>query len=809
MEYYGNKVVVCRGWEMIIIRRSLFFAAISFCAAILICFFAGKAAAAVILAALFLFYLFKKSGKAAVLLTFYAVSFLNFALYDLRDSGTYEFIGKQAEAVGKVESCLEKKNSRGEKYIQLKISVSNLNGKPIDGGPFKGADRILISCYNRESAGEKFCPGYDVKAEGVLQAPRGRRNPGCFDYAFYLKTIGIDTLMNAESVEVLNSRNTLEGRLYNLKKSYEKTIGEKAGQDAAALMSGIMFGEKEDIDSQVLENFQKNGTAHILAVSGLHVGMVYGFLSLLWRWKKGRAFFVFVTIFMICYLILASFSPSVVRAVLMVELHGLAKVLNMRYDLSSAAFLAVMLILMKNPMMIFNAGFQMSFIAVFSMAAVIPFIKRVHDGVFTAGLAVQAGLLPYTMYTFNYLSLASFLVNIPIIFLTGIIVPLGLLALMGVFLSESVQGMFSWIEAFSQVFTEILAKFIAGICEMIVILNDSTCIDGITAFEAVSPGIVFLSLYYMGAVIFLSEEGRLAVIRRRRKTLLLLTSFAIAASLLLGLALNSGFERTGIVFVDVGQGDCVHIRSREGDNYLFDGGGSAGYNLGKDTLKPYLLKNGVRRIDGAFVTHLHTDHYKGVAELCREGMVKRIFVYEGNFLKEDRILKDTGLEREQIVYVSAGERISLCNDVSVDIISPRRKSENDYRRLLEDEEDENEMSLVMKVSAWDKSLLITGDIDRAMEDELCQRYGNTLKSDILKVAHHGSRYSYSDSFAERVAPEYAVFQVGENNYGHPDEGVIAKYEELGAEILRNDRDGAVGFIIEEGKRSMEVVTVLP
>ena len=119
------------------------------------------------------------------------------------------------------------------------------------------------------------------------------------------------------------------------------------------------------------------------------------------------------------------------------------------------------------------------------------------------------------------------------------------------------------------------------------------------------------------------------------------------------------------------------------------------------------------------------------------------------------------------------------------------------------------MSLIMKVNIGNKSVLVTGDIDEKMEDELSEKYGDILNSDILKVAHHGSKYSYSEKFAEFVSAKYAVFQVGKNNYGHPNEAVLVNYRNLGAEVFRNDIDGAVGFIMNYGKDAMEVVTALP
>ena len=109
------------------------------------------------------------------------------------------------------------------------------------------------------------------------------------------------------------------------------------------------------------------------------------------------------------------------------------------------------------------------------------------------------------------------------------------------------------------------------------------------------------------------------IMRRKKKILALFIAVTAAASMAFGSAMKSGFEEASLIFVDVGQGDCIHFKTAEGESYLIDGGGKEGYNTGRETLRDYLLKNGVKKVEGAFVTHLHTDHYKGIAELCRKG----------------------------------------------------------------------------------------------------------------------------------------------------------------------------------------------
>lgn len=216
------------------------------------------------------------------------------------------------------------------------------------------------------------------------------------------------------------------------------------------------------------------------------------------------------------------------------------------------------------------------------------------------------------------------------------------------------------------------------------------------------------------------------------------------------------------------------------------------YNVGKKTLKPYLLKNGAASVDGAFITHLHTDHYKGIAELCREGMVEKIYIYEGYRVKEAEILNETGLEPENIIYLHAGQKVALCNNVFVEVMWPQKHSYKEYEKLYKSE-DENQFSLILKVTINDHTLLATGDVDSECLDDLAKIYGNNIDIDILKVAHHGSKYSGSEALLETAKPAHAVFQVGKNNFGHPNKGIVENLRRKGIMIHRNDLNGAVAF----------------
>ncbi len=680
-------------------------------------------------------------------------------------------------------------------YIRITAKLYILDGQHV-----KKHEKVIVKYYGDKSS-LTIIPGCYINVKGAIDKPVGRTNPGCFDYALYLRSLGIKYVITADDIEVnsdVDPRSSIGsliaaicGSLYSAKEEYIMMLEMHAGQKTAGIMKAVLFGDTGSIDEDVLEAFRRNGTAHVMAVSGLHVGIIYGFLCLLWIWKKGRLFFSLTISFFIVYMILASFSPSVVRAVIMVWLHVFANLANRRYDMASAAFFTALLMLVKEPMYIFNTGFQMSFLAVLTLSLMVPVIKKFYSGIFLMSFAVQIGLTPYIMYVFNYFSMAAIVVNVPIISLIGLIVPIGMCCMVMMFTVEPLGILF--------------AKVLGGLCMMLEKLNDITCIEGVTVFDVKSPNLWMVASYYLILLVFVSEDGRIMIMRKKKKLIKAMICFVTAASLLFSLAAGNHFKTGDVVFVDVGQGDCIHIRVDKNifgrkHNYLSDGGGSVSYEVGKKTLKPYLLKNGVKTIDGAFVTHLHTDHYKGIAELCREGMIERLYVFDGYSVRESDILADTGLAKEQITYLSAGQKVILGRDSYVEVLWPDASSISEYERWAASEEDENSMCLIMKITIKNRSILVTGDVDSACLDSLAGRYGEALDTDILKFAHHGSKYSDSAAFAEAADPEYTVFQVGKNNFGHPDQGVIENFRQKGIMIYRNDLDGAVAFDIRRNGR---------
>lgn len=791
------------------IRRPLYYVAAAFAATILLKYYFGWAVVGICCVVLAGAARWKRSGLVLLLLCAGLVSAGTLAWHEhlLKADPALDFLDQGVRLTGIVKEPALHTDSRGQVAVRIETAVREIEGK--QAGKTNGKQetvemgaggRVLLTVPAEALAGaasgqtaaatetataaatsnplQSLPPGTAIRVSGTLKAPEPKRNPNCFDYRLYLKTSGIQAVMRTDYVQVLEERGrdggfknqTIRARLFLMREHYLQRIEAHAGKETAGMMRAILFGEKGLLEEDTQTLFQKNGTAHVLAVSGLHVGMLYAALVLVWDLgmgicpsifgrTKGRRFFAAAALFFGAYTFLAGYAPSVVRAVVMVLLHSFAKMTHRRYDLNCASFAVGIAALAHNPYILFQAGFQMSYLAILTLGLLTPYIQRFYQGALVGSIAIQIGLGPYMIFQFNVLPLLAVFINIPVIFLTGLLVPAGMAGMMLPFGGE------------------VWDTGLACLCKGLVMLNELTCIDGISCLTVASPPHWVLAMWYLGLLLLASEEGRLLFIKGEKHLIKGLIAGILIASIALGQAADDGYRHMDLVFVDVGQGDCMHLRSG-GRNFLIDGGGSADYEVGTKTLQPYLLKNGERRIDAAFVTHLHTDHYKGICELAKAGLISRIYIYESNRLKIDQVCEDTGLSKDRISFLRQGQTVRLSREDSLQILWPEGKSDAEYRRMIENEEDENASSLIMRVEISGVSFLATGDLGEDGERELLRTYagrqakeGNQgsvnsagpLHVDFLKVGHHGSKTSTSKEFLDAVGPAFAVIQVGKNN----------------------------------------------
>ena len=585
--------------------------------------------------------------------------------------------------------------------------------------------------------------GRRAEAVGKISLPDGRRNPGCFDYRLYLKGRRIFHIMDVSRFRFTAGevRRPLFHLLSVLKGRFYAKVRPFLSDQQFQLLAGLLFGETAYMDEDLYEEFRLNGIAHVLAVSGLHVGLLYSVILKLLGGRRNIRTTIAVSASLLAYAALSSFSVSVLRASFMIALNMLAFHLKRRYDLTSAATLCAIVFLIQNPYRLFDSGMQLSFCAAYTMGVALPWavskgtelsdkyrkkwIKAAFD-IFAPSVMVQLGMTPLILFQFTTFSPVGILINPLAVILAGLLLPAGLLCFL-----------------VSIIFSGLPLAAAAGVCKGFAQLMLLLSRAGQYAMEGLyvpSPPLSAVLLYYAMFFWFFSET-RVILNRRRRygaslAAALLVMALAVGAPFGLGLSeslIPWKHDTHTVTFVDVGQGDCIHI-SIDGFNILVDGGGRAGGNIAKRTLRPYLLKNGISRVDLAIITHMDTDHSLGILQL------QEIFDV-----------------RETVVLG-----------------------------------DENRDCGVCLIEAGGVRMLLMADADMETEQSLCDKYGDALSCDIIKIGHHGSAYSTSGELLETARPAFAVISCGRNNiYGHPAARVVELLQDSGIIYARTDEDGAV------------------
>lgn len=622
--------------------------------------------------------------------------------------------------------------------------------------------------------------GREIVFSGEITPPEPARNPNTFSYAAYLKHKGIGSII--KDVEVIDIGNIIpQYGIFlisaKLKNKYDEYLKNIIGDENAGLILGMFLGDKSGLYEDVYEMFQKNGTAHILAVSGMHVGIVYAFLAYLFRRQRRIIANSLISFVLILYLFLSGIAVSAVRAEIMIFLHILASTLNRRYDFLNAGGISAMLILLVNPLAMFSVDFQFSYLMIFTIGVVLKFFDRFFPKIILMTAVIQMGAIPISMFYFNYFSMATFLVNMPGIFLVGIIIPMAMLMFV-FFLLRSIVPDF--MELFFGDILNILCKILMNVNELVYEPGSS--------FKYISSPPLLLILIFYGFIFFLCSETAILMFRKKRFmniVKVILSIFIISAILSQLCWVN--IKDADAVFVDVGQGDCVHIRTKHGKNILLDTGGSKYRDVGGKVLAPYLLRNGVEQVDLCILSHLDFDHYGALQNLTKIVPVRNIAMFSGNEYVSRELCDGLGIHWDDVLALSAGDKFRI-DEVEFEVLYPERQERHKGNGGVT-MGNQNSHSLVIRVSGEDYSLMLTGDIGVDEEDEL----RGELKSDILKVAHHGSRYSSGEDFLSEVSPEYAVIQVGKNVYGHPAQETLDRLYEQNIEYYRNDINGAVWF----------------
>jgi competence protein ComEC len=679
------------------------------------------------------------------------------------------------------------------KTIQFVIESESLEVKksfiPTAGG-------VLVT-IPKDSASNEFLDGLEYGTKVLISGrpvqPGTARNPGEFDLRQYLHINGIYARIFLENsnevlIEEENSTGFLASLVYPLRKSIGERLDKLIGGDEAKFLKGLLIGDRGDISYEVKDAFINAGVMHILAVSGLHVGMIILIvLALLSAFRFPEQLRLIVAcLILIFYVFLTGQSPSVVRATVMGVIMLCSLLIERKIDIYNSLALAAILLLFFDAKQLFHPGFQLSFAAVISIVLLYPKISSIQNilpektrgynavkfvfGLAAVSISAAIGTLPFTSYYFGKISIIGLIANLLIVPLTGIVLSLGITTTGISFISE-------W---FASIYAE-TTKLTAGI------LLQSVSIFGNWKYSFIHSNFTFWSgfLFYF-IVAFIFSLHRTTIRKRMIFIILIGTNIFLFGSIFL-----KNTPKLKVTLLDVGQGDAIFLEFPDERNMLVDGGPKTSYrDAGERFIAPFLMRKGFKKIDYVLNTHPDHDHLGGIPYLLRKYEVGKII--DAGLSDSSKIFQDykyliDSLELQHSI-VKRGEIIDELQNVRIYILNPEASYDSVNSLNF------NNQSVVMKIVYGKTSLLLTGDVQSESENMMVSRYKNILHSDIVKCAHHGSKTSSTDDFLKYANPKIALISVGfKNQFKHPSHEVIRRLRRRGIQIHRTDQEGAVIF----------------
>jgi competence protein ComEC len=693
------------------------------------------------------------------------------------------FYGGKKMTLTLVAERLEDRGIKHEVTGRIKIYLTGEPRRPETNTPSYG-DRILV--------------------KGRLSRPAGPGNPGDFDYAAYLARNRVFSILSARtqdaSILEKGKGNPVVSLAYIARGKIEGLISGNLPGESANFLNAILLGLRQGMGSDLNDAFMRTGTVHLIAISGLNVGLIV-FLVLLVlsviRVPK-KACIILTIAFLVFYAVLTNGTPSVVRATVMSIALLLGLLLERENSLSNSLGLAALVILSCDPGALFDIGFQLSFASVISLLYLTPKIekffnferkiaarflakwKRYALEAFFVSLAAWIGVMPLTLYYFNIITPVSVAANL-------VAVPLS-------FLITMASAPFL---VFGLIFPPAAKVFAASVwlfCGTLFATNGFFSKLPFAYIYLPSPPLFLIALYYLFVVAFAERE-------RFKLSPLKLSAAALAVFniIIWAGALRPNDGKLRVTFLDVGHGDSVFVEFPYGGNMLIDGGTGSGEDRdsGRGTVLPFLRQKGVQVLDAVVLTHPDIDHVGGLASVL-EGMKVRHLFDNGagadtyayrRFRRAEKSMP--GLRR---FILERYDSIEGMKGVGILCFSPPAGWVKDAKVTA------NDASLAMRMGFGDPVMLFCGDMGDKAVSEAMFTSPRLLKADLLMLPHHGEKMDAGkEAFVEWVKPSYAVISQGRAA------GETARSEELsdllsakGIEVFRTGKGGAV-FAVTDGK----------
>ncbi|MEN2465039.1 DNA internalization-related competence protein ComEC/Rec2 [Ornithinibacillus sp. FSL M8-0202] len=714
---------------------------------------------------IWLFILFKQQRLGKFPITVSLVVYLTFLLY-----------------IPSIDS-LKPDTDRSDVTLSGKVIRSPVVTETMLQFDFKADDtqnRMKVRLFNPDRQNPTIATiqsGASCQIHGELNIPESSSNPGQFDYQAYLAANGIQYELVINSIEDIRCHGSDSWNvLYKMRENIKEYVYSKFSEETGAWILALVLGDDSLISKDITALFQRWSLSHLLAISGLHIGLVVGLLyfftvklQLLTIEKAQYLMMIFLPI----YAFLAGGAPSILRASSMVLLVIFIQKLKWKLMITDVISIVFIMLIIFDKYIIYHIGFQFSFLVTFAIILSKKWLVSSDSLLFQMlklSFISQLVILPIQMIYFYHFNPLSILLNVFVVpYFTFFVIPLMFLLLLISpipFLHVFMDKLFSFVQ-------EIFLRLLQGV-------------DNILYYPWWNGQFPtsYIVIYYV-LLIFM-----LAMILREKLT----RAFAygtLLTMLLVSLMLRPYVSPYGsVTMLDIGQGDAIVIELpfRKGV-FIVDAGAAISFESMEATnrnytrvIQPFLQYQGIYEIDAIIISHEDIDHAGSVKYIMDDYRVNRIMISEYYQLEEELTHKLTDGE---ILRVRAGQRVEM-KGKRFNILAP-----------WVDKKGSNENSLVFSISLGGRDWLFTGDIDKETEKDIIKTFPD-LSVDVLKVAHHGSNTSTDPEFISAIKPNYALISVGKNNrYGHPTRDVLETLNNEQVLVLRTDQAGAIIYRFNE------------
>ena len=683
--------------------------------------------------------------------------------------------------------------------------------------PVRGLVQVsLMTPSDRSPVYPALRLGDRVRVAGRLEPPPRPRNPAQMDYGAYLRNQGVWATLRVEGEEGVQflapSRRPATTVAVAVQRHVRRALAQVVpSADARGVLLALLLADRSGVDGDALDTFRQTGLMHLLAVSGLHIGLVglalYAVLKpvlgrLRLRHRTVEALRTTVTLMVLAvYVLVTGGSVSVVRAFVMVSLLLVGRALERPSDTLNTLGAAALVLLLVRPTALYDVGFQLSFAAVAAIVTLTPLVTSIVPssvrerplagsvvGSVAVSLAATLGTAPVLLAHFGRLPLGALVLNLPAIPLTGLTLGAGLgaVATAGWMTPAALAfGALADVAARALLLTSRIGA------EWLDWAAVDTFVDDPFVLAALALAVGALAVWTRPAL-----RLRLALVALG---LLTVTAWTHA---------QAARPHLDVVFLDVGQGDATLVALPNGRHVLVDAGLRSPYvDEGERTILPHLDRYGVHALDALVLTHADADHVGGAASVLRHIPVGRLVV-NGRGGDSDlwaHVLHTADSLSVPVEAVEAGDTLAFDAAVRVRVLGPAPPRPALAASASQGPASANEASVVLRIEHGRTRWLLSGDAERGGEADVVARYGRLLGSDVVKVGHHGSRTSSIPEFVEATgAPAFAVVSVARRNrYGLPDEEPLARWTQTGAQTLLTSAEGAV-WLRSDGERVWRV-----